>query len=58
MWIFLFLFILCVIGVLIGLHTLVTATTNSQQIIGAFSSLYATICLCAAGIICTINDKK
>ncbi len=56
MWIF--LFILCIINVLIGLYTSINATTIFQQIIGAFSFLYATIYLCAAGIICAINNKE
>ncbi len=55
MWIF--LFILCIINVLIGLHTLVTSTTIFQQIIGAFSFLYATIYLCTVGIILAIKEK-
>ncbi len=56
MWIF--LFILCVINVSIGVFTSANATTIFQQIVGAFSFLYATIYLCTVGIICAINDKK
>jgi len=55
MWIF--LFILCVINVIIGLYLLSSAATIFQQILTAFSFLYASIFLSAAGIIYAIKNK-